>query len=331
MIQPYLPTFNSDDITALQIKKTSWKNVRKFIKALDKEQLLKSKERSGGETVILDIDFDDQQVNDFQPYRLPKKTSTGASQQETSAAPTTNADDSIDQKIQIVHLLKPHKSLQPVFSSTPADLQALYLPTELRQHLTTYIEREELIVPTDKSRVKIDPILADALYATATTSTNDYEAQQAMVQGHVGRDALFTRAQTHACTAYHLIKRTPAGAPKPDPAAATARLDRKAAAQGPPPRVKITLETRSGNKTATRVSGLEPFGVAAGPLGEALQKACASSTSVAPLVGSSPKKPVMEVMVQGPQRDAVLRQLEKRGISKAWVDVADKTKKKGGR
>jgi len=33
-------------------------------------------------------------------------------------------------------------------------------------------------------------------------------------------------------------------------------------------------------------------------------------------------------MVQGPQRDAVLKQLERRGVKSSWVDVLDKTKKK---
>ncbi|KAK8054774.1 hypothetical protein PG993_000001, partial [Apiospora rasikravindrae] len=53
MIQPHLRHQNPH----YNIKKTSWKNAKKFIKHLDKLRLLKSKDRSGGETVILDIDF----------------------------------------------------------------------------------------------------------------------------------------------------------------------------------------------------------------------------------------------------------------------------------
>ena len=100
---------------------------------------------------------------------------------------------------------------------------------------------------------------------------------------------------------------------------------------GSPPNINITLETRSGNKTVTKVSGLENYFIAPQPLADELRKTCASSTSVEKLVGASPKTlkvPVMELMVQGPQQAVVLRALEKRGVKKQWVDVVDKTKGK---
>ena len=46
------------------------------------------------------------------------------------------------------------------------------------------------------------------------------------------------------------------------------------------------------------------------------------------LVGSSLKNPVMEILVQGPQREAVVKALERRGVSRQWIEVADKTKGK---
>ena len=49
------------------------------------------------------------------------------------------------------------------------------------------------------------------------------------------------------------------------------------------------------------------------------------------LMGSSPKNPLMEIMVQGPQKDAVVKALERRGINKQWIEVLDKTKGKGKR
>ena len=94
------------------------------------------------------------------------------------------------------------------------------------------------------------------------------------------------------------------------------------------PAIQITLETRSGNKTATKVSGVEAYHINPQPLADELQKTCASSTSVGQLTGSSPKTPVMEIMVQGPQSQAVIKALEKRGINRQWIDVVDKTKGK---
>jgi translation initiation factor 2D len=97
---------------------------------------------------------------------------------------------------------------------------------------------------------------------------------------------------------------------------------------GAPPKIQIMLETRSGNKTVSKVHGLEPYYISPQPLADELRKTCAGSTSVDKLQGSSPKAPVMEVMIQGPQKDAIIKALEKRGVNRNWVEVVDKTKGK---
>jgi translation initiation factor 2D len=89
------------------IKKTSWKNVKKFIKQLDKMQLVKSKDRSGQETYIQDIDFGDRRVEQFVPYRLPSKnaleTSTKSSTSEAGKKPATTdgADHTVGQTLNV--------------------------------------------------------------------------------------------------------------------------------------------------------------------------------------------------------------------------------------
>ena len=85
----------------------------------------------------------------------------------------------------------------------------------------------------------------------------------------------------------------------------------------------ILLETRSGNKTATIAHGLEPFGINPQMLADELRKTCASSTSVEQWKGGKG----MSVLVQGPQKDAVIKALERRGVVRTWVEIVDKTKK----
>lgn len=91
----------------------------------------------------------------------------------------------------------------------------------------------------------------------------------------------------------------------------------------------MVLDTRQGKKTVTRVSGVEPFGVDPKAMADELQRTCAGSASVAQLMGSSPKNPVMEITVQGPQKKAVEMYLEKRGVSARFMNVLDKTGGKG--
>jgi len=95
---------------------------------------------------------------------------------------------------------------------------------------------------------------------------------------------------------------------------------------GPAPTIRILLETRSGNKTVSKVSGMEAFYVNTQPLADELQRACASSTSINQLVGG--KVGALEIMIQGSQKDIITKALEKRGVSRSWIETLDKTKAK---
>ncbi|KAI4123572.1 MAG: hypothetical protein LQ347_006097 [Umbilicaria vellea] len=282
---------------------------------MDKEKLLRSKDRNGGETVVMDIDFEDRSITDFIPYKLPKRDTPSAdtSGGTASKAPATNNasnDDSIGQTLKTLILFRPKDKLAPIFAAASSSTKNLYLATELRSIATSYIESENLVSPTNQRLVTLNPILANAVFDTPSSTDRDV-----LAKGTVPRDALLDRILS-SCAPFHAILRNadPTTAAKPK--------------AGAPPKITILVETRSGNKTVTKVSGLEAFHINAHRLGDELQKACASSTSVALLVGCSPKNPVCEVLVQGPQRDVVARALERRGVQRGWVEVVDKTKGK---
>lgn len=314
-VLPYLPIYTPAQAASLHIKKTSWKNAKKFIKALDKQKLLKSKDRDGGECVILDIDFDNETFTSFKPYKLPKKETQGA---ETGgggggkalAAGGSMSDDSIGQKLQKINLFRPKEALSPMFEASSASIKALYLPTEIRPIIASYIESENLISDKNKRLVNLNPVLANAVFDGHSSLD-----REVIAKGSVPRDALIDRI-LQSCSPFWAILRN------------NETRETVKARSGNAPKIQITLETRSGNKTATKLSGVEVFHINPQPLAEELQKACASSTSVSQLMGSSPKNPVQEIMVQGPQKDAVIKALEKRGVSRHWVEVLDKTKGK---
>ncbi|KAL8749501.1 MAG: hypothetical protein Q9184_006786 [Pyrenodesmia sp. 2 TL-2023] len=315
LVLPFLPITTPAQAASLNIKKTSWKNAKKFIKALEKSKLVKSKDRDGGECVLLDIDFEDPAVTGFVPYRLPKKDATGAESGggeggKAGTAGISPSDDSVGQKLSKVELYKPKESLAAIFSAASASHHVLYLPAELRPIVNAYIESEKLLSDTNKRLVNLNPVLANAVFDGSSALD-----REVLAKGSVPRDALIDRI-LKSCALYWVILRN------------DATRDQVKANAGHAPKVHITLETRSGNKTVTKLSGVETFYIQPQALAEELQKSCASSTSVNQLAGSSPKKPVMEVMVQGPQKDAVIKALEKRGVSRQWVEVTDKTKGK---
>lgn len=299
----------------MQIKKTSWKNAKKFIKALDKAKIVKSKDRDGGECVILDIDFEDSEVIKFVPYKLPKKDNTAADSGgggggKALTAGTSPNDSSVGQRLKLIHLYRPKTQLAPIFEASHADVRGLYLPAELRPIVTSYIDSENLVSDSNKRLVKIDPVLANAVFDGSTSLD-----REVLAKGTVPRDALIDRI-TRSCSPFWALLRN------------DETRDSVKAKAGNAPKIQIVLETRSGNKTVTKVSGVEVFHINPQPLAEELQKACASSTSVNQLVGSSPKNPVQEIMVQGPQKDAVAGALGKRGVDRHWIEIQDKTRGK---
>ena len=311
LIQPFLPIFTAQDTKQLQIKNSSFKGLKKFLKSLDKERLIKAKEKPS-ETLVMDIDFTDPAIADFKPYRLPKKeSSTGTAQGRGGTASSSPDDPSIGQVLALQTLYKIPEKLGPLFDSQGAEQ---YLPAaDVKAAMSAYIDHQQLTSPTNKRLAKLDPFLSNTLF-----TGNSGLDSQVRAQGTCTRAALADRAVA-ACTVYWTLSRKPAdGGPK------TTSKPRAGAG----PRVRVTLETRAGNKTATKISGFESFGILPGPLAEELRRACAGSASVESLVGASPKDGLSEVMVQGPQRDAVLRALERRGVREKWFEVVDKTKKK---
>jgi translation initiation factor 2D len=313
LIQPFLPIFTAEDKEQLQMKKTSYKNIKKFVKSLDKEMILKSKEQNGNETVIMDIDFEDSNVADFKPYRLPKKETTGGTSQGRGDAATgtiDTGDDAVGQTLKITTYYKPTVKLQPLFSSASGKL--LFTPPEVRELVATYIDTEQLVSATNKRLVKLNPTLSNAVFDGSGNLD-----KEVLAKGAVPRDALIERVLSAMSTSYAIVRNGV------DPASVKTK-------SGTPPKVHITLETRSGNKTVTKVSGLEVYHINPRPLADELRKVCAGATSVEPLAGATKKneKEIMEIMVQGPQKDAVVKALEKRGVQARWVEVLDKTKGK---
>lgn len=121
LVLPYLPASNPMEAEQLVIKKSSWKNVRKFIKSLEKQKLLLCKDRPSNEVDVLDVDFTHVSVLGFQPYRLPMKEVHVDATDAPKPSSTPATDDCIGQKLQRVELFKPTEGLKPLFQNTNAE------------------------------------------------------------------------------------------------------------------------------------------------------------------------------------------------------------------
>ncbi|KAL4790054.1 hypothetical protein BDV19DRAFT_373048 [Aspergillus venezuelensis] len=318
MITPYLPIFNAQQAQFYQIKKTSWKNVKKFIKYLDKQVLVKSKDRNGQETVILDVDFDDLRVINFIPYRLPNKNalesagkSSNAAGKKPAAAATDGSDPTVGQTLNVQTLYRPTAKLTPtIFPPLSATHPSNYYKySDLSKQLDEYIQSQKpsIVDPQNKRILSLNPFLANTIFP------ND---KATLSRGKTTRDYLLKKLiEDNTLTAPHYaILRQGQTLSDVKPKAGAA------------PKAIVTLERRTGSKTVTKVTNLEIFGIIPNLLAEELQKKCASSTSVSQASGMP--RGVMEVLVQGDQRKVIDQALVRRGVKSQWVDVVDKTKKK---
>ncbi|CRG89742.1 Endoglucanase-4 [Talaromyces islandicus] len=317
-ITPHLPVYSSQQAQFYQIKRTSWKNVKKFIKHLDKEQLVKSKDRNGQETVILDVDFNDYRVAQFVPYRLPTrnvvessgKAVSGKQQQKLAE---DGVDPSVGQTLTVQVLYRPSPKLAPTLfpARQPSDPKNYYKYSEVSSHLDQYLSSQDLISAANRRIIKLDPFLANTIYTSS--SGND---QAARARGEVTRDGLLQRIVSDASLVapYHAILK------------GRQTLEDVKPKSGPAPKATLSIERRGSAKTVSKISGFEVFGIIPGFLAEELSKKCASSASVAQATGAV--KGLLEILVQGDQRKAIQTALERRGVKSQWVDVVDKLKKK---
>lgn len=318
LVTPYLPIYSAQQVQYYNIKKTSWKNVKKFIKQLDKMQLVKSKDRSGQETYIVDIDFGDRRIEQFVPYKLPSKNALETSNKTSTSeakkpATTDDADHTVGQTLNVQTLYRPTQKLTPeIFpASSSSNPKNYYKYTDVSTHLDQYLQSQNLISPENRRIITLNPFLANTIFTSSSP-----EDQGTLKRGKVTRDGLLKRIiedHTFLQPHYAILK----------PGQTLADVKPKA---GATPKALVTLEKRTGSKTVTKVTGLEVFGIVPSLLAEELQKKCASSTSVTQAVGAP--KGVMEVLVQGDQRKVVDTALSRRGLKSQWVEVVDKTKKK---
>ena len=324
MIQPYLRSQSSH----YTIKKTSWKNTKKFIKYLDKQGLLKSKDRNGGETIILDLDFDDIRVQNFTPYKLPKPKPTSDPNDIASSKPTiTNGhtDPSIGQTLNLIHLFRPSPRLVPDLLPSKTSFYTQHqVSSQLKTYITSHPETTSNPPPTNPRHIKINPFIANNIMGTNPSATDT----KYLSTHEIPRDYLLTRllSDTTLLTPFWTLSSSPdhttstyspshpdPSLPKPKPL--------------PSPSVHLLIEKRTGSKLVTRITGLEQFHINPNLLAPELQKKCAGSASVSQAVGG--KVGAMEVLVQGDQRDVVISELGRRGVRKEWVEVVDKGKGKG--
>ncbi|XP_068647755.1 uncharacterized protein [Aristolochia californica] len=280
----------------LDVKKSSHKKLAKWLQSKSSAGLISAKEdKHKKEVLLLSVNRNHPDYTSFRPGKLKSET---IGQTSSSAA---HEGSRSRQQLDVTEVYKPSTHVIPIFSAVGEDLGKYYTASEASNIVFKYVEKENLVKPTNKAMVVLDAILCDALYKGTIKKGSSYPSE--IHKKDLGSTFL-SRLQIH-----HKVTR------------GTDTVLRKGALKT----VQIMTERRQGNKKVTRVSGLESFLLDVETLAPELQKKFACSTSVAELPG---KKGQHEVLVQGGVIEDLARYLiEQYGIPKRHIEVLDKTKK----
>lgn len=189
----------------------------------------------------------------------PEKQEVEKSNQAVDHAASDNARPS--KMLELTEIYKSSAHVNPILASVGADMGRLYTYSEACDVVFKYIEKENLVKPTNKSIVVLDPTLCDALFKGAIKKGTTYPTE--IHKKDLG-STFVSRMQAH-----HVVSR------------GSESVIRKGALKT----IQIVTERRQGNKKMTKVSGLETFLMDAEALASELQKKFACSTTVAELPG----------------------------------------------
>ncbi|XP_060076772.1 eukaryotic translation initiation factor 2D-like [Ylistrum balloti] len=276
---------------SLDIKKSSYKKLSKFLKQKEKEGYIVVKELNKGVDSIVSIDKSHQGLKELTPSDLECSQSEatdkgGRDGAESFRTPTITEMFSIPSAL--VHLVKPYGY------SKGSTLTV----REMRNVITDYVRDNNLQDENDNRNIQLDPHLADivlnrgegnTLYMTWEDVISKVlsKAQPAFSVTYPGKPAVISKGKIEP--------------------------------------IKITVEQRASNKKATLIDNLEMFGIDPADVAHRVQVGVACSTSV----NSHPQKGKgMQVLMQGNQVKFVADLLlEKYKVPRKYVTGLEKMPK----
>jgi translation initiation factor 2D len=158
---PSRPFVNGQEV---DVKKSSWKKMQKFLKDMEKAGICKLKDRKG-ESHIVSINWNHEELTSAKPYKTleSKSSANNEKQPESSKAMASAATKDAKGQIAVQLYYKPKKTTVPLFEKQKKDIKQAYNAQEVRDVLMAYVDEENLIDPSEKRFIRIDPLLCDAI------------------------------------------------------------------------------------------------------------------------------------------------------------------------
>ncbi|KZV88547.1 hypothetical protein EXIGLDRAFT_651009 [Exidia glandulosa HHB12029] len=253
-ILPSRPLAATNAITPVDIKHSSFKSLTAFLKAAEKDGLLKLK----GDSVTV-LSTAHPEVAGLGKFRTVGEVDAKAKKRDADE----RAKEEQVKALEVVELWKPHGPSSGFFDDAGADTTATYTAVELRTVFNAYIVSKKL-------QNAHEPQYVDVPESSPLHSALDNKKEP--VGEHCRRDEALRRLQDNMQSWHSIDGVVRKGALKP---------------------VNVTSKFRQGKRPVTLITNFEPYGLDADWLGEELRRICAGATSVNPLPGKSAGKEVL--------------------------------------
>ncbi|XP_021495779.1 eukaryotic translation initiation factor 2D isoform X3 [Meriones unguiculatus] len=246
----------------LDIKKSSYKKLSKFLQHMQQEQIVQVKELSKGVESIVAVDWRHPRITSFV---IPEPSLTSQTVQEGSREQSYHPPD-------IKFLYCVPANMTQLFLESGHKKGSTLEGSEVRKIITDYAKRNNLVDTDNRNLVKLDPILCDCILE---------KNEQHMIM-KLPWNCLLTRCLKNLQPAYQVTF------PGQEPILKKGKLCP----------IDITLAQKTYNKKVTVVRNLETYGLDPCSVAAILQQRCQASTIVSPAPGT---KDSLQVQVQGNQ------------------------------
>ena len=268
--QHMLPACPTEIGGPIDLKKSSYKKLNKFLLKMIEEEIITVKEQKKGVEVITEVNYNHDKILSYRPVKLE---STGEAKKMENGGAESYAPPIVTE----LYLVTAEVSkFFAKFSIRKGDgLTA----TEIREYVRQYVSQESLQHPTDPSIINLDPILADAVLVKGENLIVTFRW-----------DKLTSRITSKMSKGYSMEFKC-------------GNKSRMIVQKGKLETIEMMLGTRSGNKKVTLIHNLDVFGIDLHEFAHKCQVGVAASTAIneAHNKKRAGGHPVMEVLIQGNQ------------------------------
>jgi len=278
----------------IDVKKSPYKKMSVFLSEMQKQGLVTVKELSKGVESIITMNVQNDRMQEYSRSDFAKERKVSKSERLEEEKEKKKADS---KSIEIRELYAVSAKVVPFFKLYGKNKGAVMAAPEIRQLVTGYVKDKQLISPTNKKLINLDPLLTDVLF------------NKGQHQDTANWDGIMTRMVQNMNCCHEVT------CPGEEPVIRKGKMES----------IEVSVENRMGNKKVTVIKNLESFGIETKTFAQSLQQAAASSTAVNPVPGKTSTATM--VIVQGSQLKHVQTALESYKVPLKYVKGLQGTKK----